>query len=95
MTPIVTYTDLVSYKIHSYDPAVEADNEAREVLGKNIRRQRRLSRISQEKAAELSHMERPMFARIERGRWNPTFETMLRIARALKVPLTALVVDIE
>jgi transcriptional regulator with XRE-family HTH domain len=64
-------------------------------LGKNIRRLRRTLRISQEKLAEKSGLHRTYVSDVERGSRNPSFLTLLAMARGLGVTLSELTRDLE
>lgn len=60
-------------------------------LGDAILVQRARLRISQEQAGLRAGMHRNYVGAIERGEINPTYETLLRLARGLEVPLHALI----
>ena len=65
--------------------------EARErlvALGEHIRRTRRALGISRAKLAESIGMHPMNYAKIERGKKNVTFDTLLRIADGLGVELS-------
>jgi transcriptional regulator with XRE-family HTH domain len=57
-------------------------------LGEDIRRTRRMLGISRAKLAETIGMHPMNYAKIERGKKNVTFDTLLRIADGLGVELT-------
>jgi transcriptional regulator with XRE-family HTH domain len=61
------------------------------VLGDRIRAERRRRRLSQERLHLDAGISRDVLQRIESGLHNPTYFTLLRIARALDVPLRDLV----
>jgi transcriptional regulator with XRE-family HTH domain len=61
------------------------------VLGERIRAERQRRRISQEDLHLGAGISRDVLQRIESGRHNTTFHTLLRIARVLDVPLADLV----
>lgn len=61
------------------------------VLGDRIRAERTRRRITQEELHLGAGISRNVLQRIESGRHNPTFHTLLRIARVLDVPLAELV----
>ncbi|GHA95681.1 hypothetical protein GCM10010330_57340 [Streptomyces tendae] len=61
------------------------------VLGDRIRTARRARRISQEQLHLRAGISRNVLQKIESGRHNPTYFTLLRIARVLDVPLRDLV----
>lgn len=52
-------------------------------LARALRSQRERSRVSQEDVAWRAGLSVAAYARIERGKANPTFETVVRIAGAL------------
>jgi transcriptional regulator with XRE-family HTH domain len=53
----------------------------------NLRRARRERGLSQEALAETSAMHRTEISLLERGRREPRLETIVRLARALGVPV--------
>jgi transcriptional regulator with XRE-family HTH domain len=61
------------------------------VLSLNIRRARRRLRLTQEDAAHAAKMKTPTYARIERGDVYPNFYSLLKIAKAFKMPIAELV----
>lgn len=61
------------------------------VLGDRIRAARKRRRISQEHLHLHAGISRNVLQLIESGRHNPTYFTLLRIARVLDVPLADLV----
>jgi transcriptional regulator with XRE-family HTH domain len=65
-------------------------------LGKQIAKIRNEVGLSQEDAAERAgNMDRAYYAGCEAGLRNPSFKQLLRIARALKVPLSDLFTGIK
>jgi len=56
-----------------------------------IRARRRASGQTLDEVATRSGLSKTILSRIENGRGNPSVETLFRIARALEVPLSALV----
>jgi transcriptional regulator with XRE-family HTH domain len=56
-----------------------------------IRARRHASGLTLDEVASRSGLSKTILSRIENGRGNPSVETMFRIARALEVPLSALV----
>lgn len=60
-------------------------------LGDAVLVQRARLRISQEQAGLRAGMHRNYVGAIERGEINPTYETLLRLARGLDVPLHTLI----
>ena len=59
-------------------------------LGRRVRAVRRAARITQEKAAEEAGLNSKYLGEIERGEKRPSFEAILAIAKALKVPPASL-----
>lgn len=62
-------------------------------VGANIKRLRREQGISQEELADRAGMHRTFISQIERAVKNPTIQTLDKIAQALGVPLTEIVVE--
>jgi transcriptional regulator with XRE-family HTH domain len=58
-----------------------------------IRARRRASGLTLDELATRSGLSKTILSRIENGRGNPSVETLFRIARALEVPLSALLED--
>ena len=59
-------------------------------LGTKIRIERQKAKISQEKLAELSNLNRNFIGMIERGETNVTIKNVENIANALKLPIQEL-----
>ncbi len=59
-------------------------------LGIKIRIERQKAKISQEKLAELSNLNRNFIGMIERGETNVTIKNVENIANALKLPIQEL-----
>jgi transcriptional regulator with XRE-family HTH domain len=66
----------------------------RRLLGENIRAHRKRLRLSQEKLAERADLHPVYIGDIERGEENVSLDSLVRIAKALKMPLRDLVLDI-
>jgi transcriptional regulator with XRE-family HTH domain len=58
---------------------------ARQQFGKRLRVVRTERGISQEKLSEMVDGHRNFIGKIERGEANPTFDYLIKIAKALKV----------
>lgn len=63
-------------------------------LGERVRTLRKERQLGQEPLADLASLHRTHIYSIEKGRANPSFETLLKVADALEVSLSELV-DIE
>lgn len=63
-------------------------------LGKTIRHERLRAGFSQEKLAEKANLTRNYIGQIERAEKRIHFETLAQIAKALKIRIRDLVVDI-
>lgn len=62
-------------------------NNVHQQIAKNIRKQRELLGVSQEKIALTAGLNRAYIGYIERGERKPSVETLEKIAKALKVKL--------
>ena len=62
----------------------------RRLLGAAVRVRRRALGLSQEEFAEKVDCHRNFVGRIERGEQNPTVDTLVRIARALRCKISDL-----
>ena len=65
------------------------------VLGKNIERERRGQRKSMEALAQIAGTRASEISRLEHGQRDPRLWTIVRIARALNLPLGDLLSGIE
>ncbi|MER9444908.1 helix-turn-helix domain-containing protein [Mesorhizobium sp. M0340] len=59
--------------------------EMRKLVGKNFARLRAASGLTQEKVAELANVSQQYISDLERGKRNPTLETLSDLATALGV----------
>lgn len=59
-------------------------------LGETIRKRRKAANLSQEALADLAEIDRSHMGKIERGERNVTLLNIVRIARALSMPPSAL-----
>ncbi|MDQ6915295.1 MAG: helix-turn-helix domain-containing protein [Actinomycetota bacterium] len=66
-------------------------SSAHAALGRTIKRLRVQRGFSQEELAHRSGMDRTWVGGIERGEKNPSFEKLVHLAKALDVPVEALV----
>ena len=64
-------------------------------LGENIRRLRRSLKLSQEKLAEKCDLHRTYVCDVERGTRNPSFLTLLTLARAMGLTISELTRDVK
>lgn len=64
---------------------------ALEKLGKRIKKLREGKKLSQEEAAERAELSGKHWQDIEGGRTNPTYASLIAVARSLGVPLSKLV----
>lgn len=71
--------------------AVPTNRNHRQRLGEAIRAFRKQAGMSQEKLAELADLHHNFVGEIERGEKAATIDTLVKMARALDVPLSDLV----
>ncbi len=64
-------------------------------VGKLIAKFRKEHGISQERLAALSDLHEDYIGKIERGERKPTLETIIRILKAMDVPLSQYFSDLE
>lgn len=64
-------------------------------IGEKIKIYRNIAKLTQEQLAKKTNLSRSYIADIERDRYNPSFETLKNIAKALNVPLSKLSDDEE
>jgi transcriptional regulator with XRE-family HTH domain len=69
----------------------EVDPAELERLGHAIRARRRALNLSQTGAARLSGIHHNYIGALERGEVNPTYGTLVRLARGLRMPLDRLI----
>ena len=67
----------------------------REIFAKNLRENRRKCGFSQEKLAELAGLHRTYISDLERGQRNPTLTTLVKIAQALSMTVSMLLVGVD
>lgn len=56
-----------------------------EIFGKILQEERKSKKISQEKLAKLTGLDRTFISLIENGKRSPTFSTILKISSALEI----------
>ena len=66
-----------------------------QLVGEGIAARRKKKGVSQEVLSGRADIGPPHLSAIERGERKPTLETLYRIACALDVPMSALVLDME
>ena len=64
-------------------------------LGRAVEELRREAGLTQEQLAERFHTEFPRVGTLERGVSNPTFSSLLRVARGLDIELSVLIERFE
>lgn len=64
------------------------DNDFLIALGKQIAKERKRKGLTQLDLASLVNMEKASITRLEKGRTNPTSLTLLKISKALGVPIS-------
>jgi len=67
-------------------------NMKKELIGARIKELRRRRRLSQEALAEIVGISPKYMSSIERGKENPTLDTLMRIADAMEVAIVELFV---
>jgi ribosome-binding protein aMBF1 (putative translation factor) len=68
-------------------------DQHRQFLGQAIRAKRRKLELSQEKLAEKAGLSTVFISRVERAKESPSVDSLVKIARALNVPVRKLVAD--
>lgn len=58
-----------------------------QLLGENIRKQRKKYKLTQEKLAEIANISTNFLGQIERGTKKASLETIQKIASALRIPV--------
>ena len=64
------------------------------LIGQRLRAARQQQHLSQEKTAERTGLHPTYIGQLERGEKNATLESILRISRALEIPLSELFANI-
>lgn len=73
-----------------FEQLIQNMSELTVSFGLRVREQRKLKKISQEKLAFLSNIDRSYMGRIERGEVNITLEKIYDIARSLSIDVKEL-----
>jgi transcriptional regulator with XRE-family HTH domain len=76
-------------------PAVRKGNSIAIEFGKVLRQQRRIGCVSQEALALAADVDRTFVSQMERGIRQPTLTTLWKLAAALKVKPSALILGME
>lgn len=84
-----------SNDMRSKPPYKRSPTERDPALGKVVGRMRLERDMSQEDLAHAAGISVVALARLERGKANPTWATVLRVTGALQVPLSELVAAVE
>ena len=63
-------------------------------LGENLRRQRRIAKLSQEELASRAGVDRTLISLVERGKKLTRIDTLVKLSRGLAIPLEVLLRDI-
>ncbi len=64
-------------------------------FGRVLQQLRREKKLSQEDLAFTSELDRTFISRMENGRRRPTINTIIRLSRALDVPASKMVAEVE
>jgi transcriptional regulator with XRE-family HTH domain len=73
---------------------VPKQNQYRKTLGETIRSLRKNVGMSQEKLAEKTDLHHNFIGELERGKKAATIDTLVKIAKALKIRVRDLIADI-
>jgi transcriptional regulator with XRE-family HTH domain len=68
---------------------------AQEQFGEALRRAREAAGMSQQEVGNLCDMDPTAVSRLERGQRNPRLDTIVRLARAVRVPPAKLLEDVK
>jgi transcriptional regulator with XRE-family HTH domain len=69
--------------------------DTQKIVGASVRRIRRSKKLSQEKLAYLSELDRTYIQSIEKGKRNISVKVLFQISKALNVSILELIKDIE
>lgn len=67
------------------------DNNELKILGQTIRSKRENRRLTQLEVAERSNMDRNYIGMLERGERNPSYLSLLKIAKGLNMTVSQLI----
>ena len=77
------------------DPSTEPNLNTAKVVGRQLRRYRRLAGMTQEALANSAGLSRTYLARLELGRANPTLSVLDALAEALRIDPRKLFYEFE
>ena len=80
---------LTTYYIISY-MSESTDQETLINFGKNLKILRAQQNISQEEFADKTKLDRTYISGLERGKRNPSFLTLIKLAKTLNIPIEKL-----
>tara|TARA_B100000795_G_scaffold255474_1_gene227155 strand:- start:509 stop:730 length:222 start_codon:yes stop_codon:yes gene_type:complete len=69
--------------------------DTQKIVGASVRRIRQSKKLSQEKLAYLSELDRTYIQSIEKGKRNISVKVLFQISKALNVSILELIKDIE
>jgi transcriptional regulator with XRE-family HTH domain len=69
---------------------MSSENQSLKILGKNLKAQRKDCGLTQERLAELCEFDPTYISLIERGKRNPAFLSLVKIAKHLKCKMSEL-----
>jgi transcriptional regulator with XRE-family HTH domain len=70
-------------------------NQIQLAFGKILRKYRLQQHFSQEKLAELAHLDRTYISQMERGLKSPSIQTLISLAQALHIKAHLLISEVE
>lgn len=65
------------------------------MLGAELRKQREIAGLSQERVADMAHVDRTYVSKIEREIQSPTVDALIRLCRAMGVRASDVLARIE
>ena len=73
---------------------MSASQKHRRLLGETLRALRLKANYSQERLAERAELSSIFISRVERGKESPSLDSLVKIAKALKIRVRELVADV-
>ena len=73
---------------------MSASQKHRRLLGETLRALRLKANYSQERLAERADLSSIFISRVERGKESPSLDSLVKIAKALKIRVRELVADV-